>query len=164
MAGILFLTACTAPEKNAILAASTAPVPSASSETAATVNTEEMEEDALQTIEILVEGITFTAQLADTEAASQLTGYLPLELEMQELNGNEKYSYLSEPLSASASCPTFIHAGDLMLFGSDCLVLFYKDFSTSYSYTPLGRLSDPQGLSQALGRGNVRVTLQAAPR
>ncbi|WP_294572369.1 cyclophilin-like fold protein [uncultured Subdoligranulum sp.] len=114
----------------------------------------------MPTLEILVGDTTFTAQLADTEAARQLAECLPLELDMQELNGNEKYSYLSQALSTNASCPDSIHTGDLMLFGSDCLVLFYKDFSTSYSYTPIGKLDNPQGLSAALGRGDVTVTFR----
>lgn len=114
----------------------------------------------MQNLEILVADTTFTAQLADTEAARQLAESLPLELDMQELNGNEKYGYLSQALSTNASCPVFIHTGDLMLFGSDCLVLFYKDFSTSYSYTPIGKLDNPQGLPAALGRGDVTLTFR----
>lgn len=116
----------------------------------------------MQTLEILVGDTTFTAQLADTEAARQLAERLPMKLDMQELNGNEKYGYLSQSLSTNASCPVFIHTGDLMLFGSDCLVLFYKDFSTSYSYTPIGKLDNPQGLSAALGRGDVTVTFRVS--
>ena len=38
-----------------------------------------------------------------------------------------------------------------MLYGSNCLVLFYQNFSTSYSYTPLGRIKNPSLLAQALG-------------
>ena len=50
----------------------------------------------------------------------------------------------------------------LMLFGSDCLVLFYESFSSYYRYTPLGYLEDTAGLVEALGRGDVKVTFQAS--
>lgn len=159
VAGVFLLVACGESKSPAPVATSTV-VSSASPETANSISTEETEEKTLPTLEILVEDTTFTAQLADTEAARQLAERLPMELDMQELNGNEKYGYLSQALSTNASYPDSIHTGDLMLFGSDCLVLFYKDFSTSYSYTPIGKLDNPQGLSAALGRGDVTVTFR----
>ena len=44
--------------------------------------------------------------------------------------------------------------------GTDCIVLFYRDFSTTFRYMPLGRLEDPSGLAQAAGRGAARVTAE----
>ena len=82
--------------------------------------------------------------------------------EMNELNGNEKYYYLNDTLSVDAQKPDFIRTGDLVLYGYNCLVLFYKDFRTSYSYTPLGRIENPQGLETALGNGNAEVTFRLA--
>ena len=44
-----------------------------------------------------------------------------------------------------------------MLFGSNCVVLFYKNFSTGYSYTRIGKLDNPADLEKTLGAGNVRA-------
>ncbi|HJB03940.1 MAG TPA: hypothetical protein H9947_09780 [Candidatus Evtepia excrementipullorum] len=104
---------------------------------------------------------TYSVTLADTEAARALAARLPLTLSMTELNGNEKYANLDQALPTAATQPGEIHTGDLMLYGADCLVLFYADFTTAYSYTPLGRLADPTGLAAALGTGGVTVTLTA---
>ena len=109
-------------------------------------------------IEITVGTQTFTAELYENETARAFAALLPLELNMTELNGNEKYFYLDNALPTDASRPDGIRAGDLMLYGSECIVLFYESFSTSYSYTPIGRVQNPEGLATALGSGNVTVS------
>lgn len=38
------------------------------------------------------------------------------------------------------------------------LVLFYETFSTSHSYTRIGKVDDVAGLAAAMGAGSVRVT------
>lgn len=115
---------------------------------------------AAYVLQIQVADATFSATLLDIPATEALLDLLPLTLDMQELNGNEKYATLPQALPTDAERPGQIHTGDLMLYGSDCLVLFYEDFPTSYSYTPLGKVDDPQGLAQALGAGNVEVHLE----
>ena len=44
-----------------------------------------------------------------------------------------------------------------MLFGGSCLVLFYQSFTTSYDYTVLGTIENPEGLAEAVGSGPVEV-------
>ena len=111
-------------------------------------------------LELEVNGSRYSVRLADTDAAAELAGRLPLELEMEELNGNEKYAYLEAPLPSAEEAPGEIHAGDLMLYGDDCLVLFYRSFESGYRYTPLGSLEDPAGLEELLGSGSVSATLR----
>ena len=112
----------------------------------------------MTTVTITVNGTPFSAVLADTEAARELAARLPLTVRMDELNGNEKYVYLNESLTTAPERPGTIHAGDLMLFGHDCLVLFYETFQTSYSYTRIGRIEDTTGLAEAAGAGAAEVT------
>ena len=123
---------------------------------------DQKKEDAEMRIVIRAGGQNFSAVLYDNEAARRVREKLPLTLNMSEMNGNEKYYYMDEALPVDSYVPDSIHTGDLMLYGSDCLVLFYKSFQTSYRYTPLGRVEDPSGLAAALGTGNVRVTFGRA--
>jgi hypothetical protein len=99
----------------------------------------------------------FAITLADNEAARALVAQLPHTLEMSELNGNEKHADLPKALPTNASRAGTIHNGDLMLYGSNTLVVFYETFRSSYSYTRLGRVDDPSNLAQALGRHGARV-------
>jgi hypothetical protein len=99
----------------------------------------------------------FAITLADTEAARAFPAMLPLSIDMADLNSNEKHADLSQSLPTNASRPGSIRNGDLMLYGSRTLVIFYLTFNSSYSYTQLGRVDDPAGLAQALGGGSARI-------
>lgn len=103
----------------------------------------------------------FAITLADTDAARALAARLPLTLEMTDLNGNEKKIDLPTSLPENASRPGTIRNGDLMLYGSNTVVLFYLTFDSSYSYTRLGCVDDPTGLAQVLGRRDVTVKFSA---
>ena len=115
-------------------------------------------EQNMNDITITVNGESFSATLTDTETARAFTERLPMTLNMDEMNGNEKYHFLDESLPSNSSNPGTIHAGDLMLYGSDCVVLFYKTFQTSYSYTRIGSVNNPDALAQAVGRGSTSIT------
>jgi hypothetical protein len=111
-------------------------------------------------IKITVNSQTFTATLLDNNSAKAFKEMLPVTINMTELNGNEKYYDLPTSLPTASANPGTIKNGDLMLYGSKTLVLFYKTFTTSYSYTKLGAIDDVAGLTSALGSGNVTVTFE----
>jgi hypothetical protein len=103
---------------------------------------------------------SFTATLSDNATATAFKGMLPMTVKMSDLNGNEKYFDLSGNLPTNASNPGKIRSGDLMIYGSNTLVLFYETFSTSYSYTRIGRINDTTALAAAVGSGDVMVTYE----
>ncbi len=100
----------------------------------------------------------FAITLADNESARAFVELLPLTLDMPDLNGNEKHVELPKALPTNAGRPGTIRNGDLMLYGSKTLVLFYLTFESSYAYTRLGRVDDAGNLSRALGSGSSRIT------
>jgi len=112
-------------------------------------------------MKIKIGNSTFTATLYDNATATAFKSLLPLTLNMVELNGNEKYADLSRSIPINASNPGTIQNGDLMLYGSSTVVLFYKTFSTSYSYTRIGKIDNVEGLATAVGfDNNVAVTFE----
>ncbi|ERP86828.1 hypothetical protein Q666_16210 [Marinobacter sp. ES-1] len=100
----------------------------------------------------------FAITLADTEAAREFAAMLPLTIDMPDLNNNEKHAELPKSLPTNTIRPGTIRNGDLMLYGSRTLVLFYLTFNSSYSYTRIGRVDDPIDLARVLGRGTARIT------
>lgn len=127
----------------------------ASSKTLVAYNTE----NTMQ-INVIIGAKTFTATLADSETGRAFAQLLPMTVTMTELNGNEKYHYLDSSLPTDSYQPGTIQAGDLMLYGNNCVVLFYETFGSSYSYTRIGSIDDSEGLAAALGSGNVSVRFE----
>ena len=103
---------------------------------------------------------TFTATFINNATAKAFKALLPMTINMNELNGNEKYYDLPNTLPTEPSSPGTIRNGDIMLYGSKTLVLFYKTFSSSYSYTYIGRVDNPSELGVALGSGNISITFE----
>jgi hypothetical protein len=111
-------------------------------------------------LKISVGNKVFHAELQENPTTAAFVKMLPLSLNMRELNANEKFIRLNQALPTKASVPESIRKGDLMLYGDDTLVLFYKSFNTTYSYTPMGFISVSEGLEAALGAGNSKVKFE----
>ena len=112
-------------------------------------------------ITISVNEKSFTVTLEDNDTARAFREMLPLTLNMDEMNGNEKFYYLDRSLPSSSKRVDQIRTGDIMLYGSNCIVTFFKTFKTSYTYTPIGHIDDAQGYAAALSSGSVTVTFAA---
>ena len=131
------------------------PAPASGDQSSITENAETMNDTLL----IKIGEKEFAATLLDNPTATAFRAMLPLTIKMTELNGNEKYFRLTKSLPTNESNPGTIKSGDLMLYGSNTFVLFYESFSTSYSYTKLGKINNTTGLAAALGTADVIVSI-----
>lgn len=106
-------------------------------------------------VRLEIGGRTFTATLEDNEAARVLCDMLPLSLDFRDYGGFEKVASLPHRLP-SHDRQMSTSAGDIVLYSSNQIVVFYG--GNSWSYTKLGHIDDVEGLTEALGRGNVEIT------
>ena len=126
------------------------------------ITAEDTQKQPMTAVKIEIGEKTFQAKFYENETTKELLKQLPIEMEMQELNGNEKYYYLNQNLPTNASKVHTIKEGDIMLYGKNCLAVFYENFDTNYQYTPIGYVEEVSGFSQALGKGTVKVVLKIA--
>lgn len=111
-------------------------------------------------MKITIGNSTFTATLTIGATTTEFKTMLPLTLNMSDFNNNEKVASLPNSLTTAPSNPSKIYSGDIMLYGSSSLVVFYETFSTSYSYTRIGQIDNITGLKTALGQGNVTIKFE----
>ncbi|PTY40224.1 cyclophilin-like fold protein [Brachyspira hampsonii] len=113
-------------------------------------------------VNVKIKDKEYKLKLYDNQTAKDFLALLPLTVNMNDLNSNEKYYNLSKTLTTKTENIGSIKTGDFLLYGNNCIVLFYESFRTSYSYTRLGYIENIEGLKEALGRGSVEITFSAS--
>lgn len=117
------------------------------------------EENSEMKMNVNVNGQDFTATLESNSAVDALVQMMengPVTLQLSDYAGFEKVGPLGQSLPTSNS-QTTTHAGDIVLYQGNQIVMFYG--SNSWSYTRLGHIDDLTGWEEALGSGDVTVTL-----
>ena len=118
-------------------------------------NTKESK-DIMSDIKVIINEKNYTIKLENNKTVEEFIELLPQEYTMNELNGNEKYVYMDSFLATQPYNPKHIEKGDVMLFGDNCLVIFYESFDTSYSYTKIGHIDNLPDL----GSGSITVKFE----
>lgn len=116
--------------------------------------------DNMQNIIITIENKKYEAILYDNSTTKELIKKFPITITMSDLNGNEKYYNFSKSFYTSSENVANINKGDIMLFGDNCLVIFYKSFSTRYKYTKLGYIKNTEDLENSFGKGDINITFE----
>lgn len=115
------------------------------------------EENETMNMHVQIGDHTFTATLESNAAVDALVEMMesgPVTIQMNDYAGFEKVGPLGTSLPTS-NHQTTTHAGDIVLYQGDQIVLFYG--SNSWSYTRIGKIDDLSGWEEALGSGHVTV-------
>ena len=115
-------------------------------------------EEAVMNMKVQVGDAVFSATLEENEAVASFVEMMrenPVSIQMSDYSGFEKVGSLGTSLPASNS-QTTTHAGDIVLYNGNQIVIFYG--SNSWSYTRLGHVDDLTGWEEALGSEDVTVT------
>ena len=92
------------------------------------------------------------------EALKNLCAETPLVIQMSMYGGFEQVGPVGTRLPSS-DVQTRTSAGDIVLYSSSQIVVFYG--SNSWAYTRLGHITDrdPAGMAALLGSGDVKITI-----
>ena len=115
-------------------------------------------EEAVMNMKVQVGDAVFSATLEENEAVASFVEMMrenPVSIQMSDYSGFEKVGSLGASLPVNNS-QTTTHAGDIVLYNGNQIVIFYG--SNSWSYTRLGHVDDLTGWEEALGSGDVTMT------
>ena len=112
--------------------------------------------EVVKSVKAIINGKEYIIDLEDNSTTKSFVKILPKKFEMSDLNNNEKYIYLDTSLPTNPYNPKEIERGDVMLFGNDCLVIFYRSFNTSFSYTKIGHIDNLPDL----GKENIVIKIE----
>lgn len=95
---------------------------------------------------------------ASVDALKALVSSGPLTIELSMYGGFEQVGSLGTRLPSSDR-ETVTQAGDIVLYASDRIVIFYG--SNAWSYTRLGKVTDRTAaeMEELLGNGDVTITI-----
>jgi hypothetical protein len=112
-------------------------------------------------INLKIGEFSFTATLAENSSAQALKEMLaegPVTVDMRDYENMEKVGSLDTSLPRNDESIT-TQPGDLILYQGNALVIYYEP--NTWNFTRLGKINDvtQEELKEALGTGDVSVTL-----
>ncbi len=116
------------------------------------------EENMVKKMTLQIGNSSFTATLENNPAVDAFVEMMndsSIIIQMNDYAGFEKVGSLGTNLPADDK-QTTTHAGDIVLYNGNQIVIFYG--SNAWSYTRLGKIDDLSGWEDALGSGDITVT------
>lgn len=113
-------------------------------------------DEIVSDIRVTINNKTYILKLENNKTVKEFINLLPQEFKMNDLNGNEKYVNMDKSLPTNSYYPKHIEKGDVMLFGDNCIVIFYESFDTTFDYTKIGHIDNLENL----GDGSITARFE----
>ena len=107
---------------------------------------------------VSINGKSYNAKVEKNKTAKMFLEQLPLTMEMQDYNENEKFGYLYTKFKTDSKTIRKIHAGDILLYGENTLVVAFKTFKSNDTCTLIGHIEDIDELSN----GSINIIFNVA--
>ncbi|NGM18118.1 hypothetical protein GMI70_08980 [Eggerthellaceae bacterium zg-893] len=119
--------------------------------------------DELPVITLSFNGAQYDLVMDDTATSRELLALVPSSRmalpPSHDRDGVWKYYDMATGVSEDPEPLESAQAGDVLLDGPDRLILVYEDTPLDGSYTHVGTVEDVDGLAEALGDGDVDITI-----
>lgn len=96
----------------------------------------------LADIRVNIAGKSYTAYIESSKAAESFLTHLPLDIEMNDLNENEKRGYTYFKLATDQKKLGKVEIGDILISGDSYVIIATKTFKTNDKYTKLGHIQN----------------------
>lgn len=118
---------------------------------------EPTQEGETENMKLIIGEIEVPVTWEDNESVSAIKDLLPLTIQMSMYGGNEQVGSIGQRI-VSNDKQTRTKSGDIVLYTSDQIVIFYG--SNSWAYTRLGHVDlSKNEMKDLLGNGNVSIQI-----
>jgi hypothetical protein len=104
---------------------------------------------------VKIEGKSYKAKSTSTVTTKTFIENLPLTLQMNDVDGNQKYGCMYYKVANESTKTNKVKKGDILLSGESCVIIAYADFKSINKYVVLGHIDNFDNVPS----GSVRVII-----
>ncbi len=93
-------------------------------------------------INVIINNVTYNVTLEDNLTVEDIIALDTIILNAEDESLGYKYAYLNNSITYSPEYTGKILKGDLLLYDSNCIVLYYQDMDTDKVYTKIGHVEN----------------------
>ncbi len=131
-------------------------------------DSDRLDEKELFNLYSIVNGQELKAILYNTETNRRLVSEIQrnpwLQLSCYDVDGTYKYYDLPRNYPTNTETIQSVKAGEILMDGSDRILLYYQDAELNGEYTKIGYFEDAARAAEAIGIEDIQLGVYMAPR